>query len=125
MAISEIRFVDGVFYCKESGTLTEDDAQLWATKAREFTRRHDAPVIALIDARDLKQVTRPARRILAEATAISDLKLAAVVTQNFTARKAADTIDNSASDPHTITFQKMAEARRFVENKARQLQANA
>ena len=53
MSIDSIVFENGIFYCREFGNLTAEDAQLWAEKAAEFAKEYaPKPIVALVDARE-------------------------------------------------------------------------
>jgi hypothetical protein len=116
MPIDSIVFENGIFYCREFGNLTADDAQLWAEKAAEFAQAYaPKPVVALIDGRDVKFVSMEARQIFAQASGIEGLELAAVVTNDPLTKQSSRIINVLAVKKHTYLFSTMETAREFIE----------
>lgn len=120
MPLADVQFDEGIYYCREVGNITIADAECWTQHARRFTQMSDQPIIALIDAREVRRIDPQARQILADATLIDGLELAVVATQSYNARSASERIDEIAPDPHTVIFQEMTEARAFAQRKAAQ-----
>lgn len=121
MPIDDIRFEDGIFYCKESGRVDKDDAQLWAEKAQQFASQTSVPIVALVDATDATYITAAARQIFARATAIANLHDAAVATDNFLVEQNAQLISVMSVDRHTHIFNNLADAQQFARERAQLL----
>jgi hypothetical protein len=116
MPIDSIVFENGVYRCREFGNLSAEDAQLWATKAAEFAKAAaPKPIVALIDALDVQFVAMEARHILAKASGIEGLALAAVVTRDAITEQSSRIINVMAVRRHTYLFKTMEEAVAFLE----------
>jgi hypothetical protein len=126
MSIDSIVFENGIFYCREFGNLTAEDAQLWADKAAEFAKEYaPKPIVALIDAREVKYESMEARHILAQASGIEGLELAAVVTSNPLTRQSSQIIRALAVKKHTYIFSTIEEAKAFLEENIPYIHAKA
>jgi hypothetical protein len=121
MPISNIRFENGIFYCKETGRVEESDARLWAEKACEFASQSQRPIVALVDATEAKYITAAARKIFARSTTIPGLHVGVVATGNFLVQQNAHLITLMSPDRHTHVFASLAEAEQFARDKAQSL----
>jgi hypothetical protein len=119
MSIDSIVFENGIFYCREFGNLTAEDAQLWADKAAEFAKEYaPKPIVALYESME-------ARHILAQASGIEGLELAAVVTSNPLTRQSSQIIRALAVKKHTYIFSTIEEAKAFLEENIPYIHAKA
>ena len=125
MPISNIRFADGIFYCKESGRVDEADARLWSDKAHEFAASASQPIVALVDATEATYITAAARHVFARSTQIPNLHTGVVVTDNFLVQQNAHLITLMSPNRHTRLFASFAEAERFAREQAQQLRENS
>jgi hypothetical protein len=126
MPIDSIVFENGIFYCREYDNLTAEDARLWSEKAEEFARAYaPMPIVALVDARDVKFEAMEARQILAQASGIEGLELAAVVTNSPITQQSARIIKALAVKKHTYLFPTMEEAKAFIEKNLPHIYAQA
>lgn len=116
MPIDNIVFENGIFYCREFGNLSVEDAKLWADKAFEFAQSAvPQPIVALIDAREVKFVAMDARQIFAKASGIEGLALAVVVTNDPITTQSSRIINVMAVKKTTHLFKTMEEARSFLD----------
>lgn len=116
MPIDSIVFENGIFYCREFGNLTKEDALLWAEKAFEFARLSaPQPIVALIDALDVQFVSMDARYVFAKASGIDGLALAAVVTKDPITEQSSRIISVMAVRKHTYLFKSIEDARAFLD----------
>jgi hypothetical protein len=118
MPISEIRFRDGIFYCKETGRVEESDARLWAEKASEFASQSPHPIVALVDATEAKYITAAARKIFARSTTIPGLHAGFVASGDFLVQQNAHLITLMSPDRHTRVFKSLAEAEQSAQETA-------
>jgi hypothetical protein len=126
MPIDSIIFENGIYYCRQYGNLSAEDAQLWADKAAEFAQAAaPKPIVALIDALNVQFVSMDARYILAKASGIEGLALAAVVTQDALTEQSSKIINVMAVEKHTYLFKTPEEARTFLEGQLPYLYARA
>jgi hypothetical protein len=116
MPIDSIVFENGIYYCREFGNLSKEDAQLWAEKAFEYARLSaPQPIVALIDALDVQFVSMDARHIFAKASGIDGLALAAVVTKDPITEQSSRIINVMAVRKHTYLFKSIEDAKAFLD----------
>lgn len=123
MALTNIMFENGIFYCCEVGRIDETDAQQWADLVAQYASLWHLPIIALIDAREATYLTASARSIFARASAIPNLHKAAIVTQDFQVSQNAHLIAMMSVVKHTHIFESLDEAWHFAVHHANLLQA--
>lgn len=117
MPVTDFHFADGIFYAREYGRLDERDALQWAEQAAHYAHLSPQPIAALVDARELVSMTAAARHVFAQASAIQGLYIGAIVTQNFHIAQSAHFINKLSVDKHTVVFDDMQEAERFLKRK--------
>jgi hypothetical protein len=121
MPITQTRFQDGIFFCREEGEISAEDAQYWAEQASFYAHQSSYPIVALIDATEATYVTAAARRIFARASAIPNLHDAAVATHRARVMHNARLTVMLAVDKHTRIFDDIEKATQFAVNRARLL----
>lgn len=81
MPITDYQFQDHIFFCKESGLVSIEDAEAWATKLKDTIRTSNAPVVAVVDAIETTFVARQAEQIFKECSYFENLR-AIIVAAN-------------------------------------------
>ena len=82
MPIVDMTFENGVFFSREIGPVDERDARLWAEALHHCALSSRTPIVILIDALQATGITSDARRIFARASETSNVRVAAVATNN-------------------------------------------
>jgi len=118
MPISNYVFDDGIFYAREYGDITRQDAKHWADYARLSAAASPIPVVALIDATEVTSISLDARKVFAKASGIPNLAISAVAAGTQASSREARVTASIAADPHTYIFATLDEAVAFAEQKA-------
>ncbi len=118
MPIDSITFEDGIFFTKESGVITNDDALYWRDELRKIATEADEPFVALVDALDVTDITPQAGRIFAEAARTENLFISAIATSESMSFK-SNLIGIIGKRGHTYVFATLDEARAFAEEQLR------
>jgi hypothetical protein len=81
MPITGYHFENRIFFAKESGIITREDAQEWVGRLKQLAETSELPIVALVDAMEVNSVLRAAEQLFIEG-AYTDNLLAtnAVVT---------------------------------------------
>ena len=124
MPIINIHFEEGVFYCKEVGEITPDDAVRWAHHAERFAEESPYPIVALIDATECTFVTAKARAIFARASSMPNLAHAAVAVSDFKVKQSVQLIAMMALQKHTHVFDTIEAAAQFAYQHAQVYRSN-
>ncbi len=109
MSISNYAFENRIFSCKESGRISGDDAKTWAEKLREHATQSPTPIVALVDALEVRQVSRAALEIFAKASYTPNV-LAVVVATNAPVEVTATNIGLLGKPHQTLVFSTLAAA---------------
>lgn len=118
MPIIDMTFKDGIFFAREVGRIERDDARLWAEHASRYAAMNPVPLVALVDARDVTNVTPEARKIFARATLIPNFAVSAVVTKDIINTQTSRIIALMAPKRHTEIFGDYHEALAYAEHHA-------
>lgn len=113
MPIVDYAFENRIFFAKEVGVISAEDAQEWADRLRETAAYSELPIVALIDAMDLTGIHRIATNIFM-ACADTDNLLASVVATNPVASLQSSMIGSSVKRGHTIVLTSLPEAQQRV-----------
>lgn len=120
MPITDFSFHSGIFFTRQTGKLDAQDAYLWAEYASRCVAASKQPVIALVDATTVTQVTAEAQAILAKASNIPGLCMGVVVMHGVVTKN-EKTTTVMASKEHTHIFNDMEKGRAFAEQEAKRL----
>lgn len=115
MPITDYDFSDRVFFAKESDLITGDEANTWARKLAECALASDQPIVALVDALEVRQVSVAAHQIFTKASFTANL-LAVVVATNDVVRLTATTIGMLGKRGKTVVFPTLEKAREYTES---------
>lgn len=123
MPIEDFRFEDGIYYTREFGNLTVEDARLWTEFARRYAQASEMPIVAVVNALDVEQISKEAQRVFARASHIPNLDSAAVATRDAAAQ--SERIGQQAVQKHTYVFRNLAEAVAYARQRLAELREEA
>jgi anti-anti-sigma regulatory factor len=118
MAIVDYRFEDGIFYAREVGQITLEEAKEWARRLQEAAASHPTPIAAVVDALEVKRVDFMAQDVFSKAS-FTPRVLGIAVATTVVVSGTAQNIGLLGRKQHTAVFRTLAEA----ESHARQLVA--
>lgn len=118
MPIVDYAFQDGIFYAREYGEITRQDAKQWADYARLSAAASPIPLVVLVDATEVTSISLDARKVFAKASSIPNMEISAVAAGTQASSREARMTASIAADPHTYIFADIEEAREFAEEKA-------
>jgi hypothetical protein len=117
MPIDNMRFEDGIFYARQSGSISEAEARQWVDSFRAAAEASPTPIVALVDALEVTYIQPAASVIFIEGSTTPNVKAAAVVTRSTVTNVRARTISmmsENRSTHQTYIFSSMAEAEQFA-----------
>ncbi len=79
MPIYDMRFEDGIFSAREVGKVDKPDAEAWVKALREHASTSPTPIVALIDAREVGDVSSSASLVFLHGSSTPNVKVAVVV----------------------------------------------
>lgn len=88
MPITDYKFEGQVFFSKEIGDVTKDEAQEWSNRLKEAIESSGQPVVALVDALTVHSVHRAAEKLFAESSYFENLIAIVVATNAITSIQA-------------------------------------
>jgi len=114
MPIHDMKFKDGIFYAREEGRISKEDAKAWAQQVKFYAANSDTPIVALVDALDVDYISREARQVFARTSYLPNFKGASVAAKNLVTMQTSRVIGLMASQDHTYVFSTMDQAERFA-----------
>lgn len=123
MPITDLRFERGIFFAKESGQISGEDALLWVEALRACAEENTVPIVILIDACELTFITTAAQKIFTKAAETPNVKVAVVATGNPVATQLSRIVGllSRVRQTHdTHVFQTLDEATQFARAQARE-----
>jgi len=114
MPISDYDLTNRIFFAKEVGVIDAKDAEDWSNRLREAAVVSKLPIVALVDALDVKILHYQAEQIFAK-TAYTDNLLAVIVATSSTVSIQARAIGLLGKRGHTRIFSSLEEARQVAE----------
>lgn len=115
MPITHYSLQGRVFFAKESGDISDEEARQWADKLKESAASAPTPIIALVDAMDVKHISLPAINIFARASFTHNV-LGIVVATNLMGSGTSRNIGLLGKRNHTVVFRTLDEARQHAFN---------
>lgn len=115
MPITDYHFENRIFFARESGQISKEDAQMWSDQLKEVTQSCPLPVVALVDALDVSVVHHLAQVIFQKSSFFENL-LAVVVATNVTVSLQAQTIGLLGKRGHTRIFDSLEKAFKDAED---------
>lgn len=118
MPITEMTLKEGIFYVREEGSITREDAHRYTEQLIQLCKEAEQPIVILVDAMDASGVSLDARKLFARVT--SDPKHGkAYVACNATAVvRAARVIGMMSRDNKTYVYDTLEEARQQAQAQA-------
>lgn len=109
-----MHFENHVFYARPGESLNKAEAITWVSALRRYAEQTFSPIVAVIDARDLKFIPASARVVLAEATRMWRVKALVFVTDDSTMLQTVRMIGILGEDKATRAFTTLDEAVHFA-----------
>src|SRR5436305_8522226 len=100
---------DRIFSCKEVGSISAEDARDWAKKLKEYAEQTGRPIVALVDALNVTQVSTSALNTFAKASFTHNV-LAVMVATNVAVSITAQNIGLLGKRKQTLVFPTLKEA---------------
>ncbi len=82
MAITDFAFQTQIFFAKHSRIIAGDEAQLWVDKLTEYAQWSFTPIVALVDASEVSQITFPAHSLLTKASFINNVSAIVIASSS-------------------------------------------
>ena len=114
MPIVDYDFQDRVFFAREKGDISINEAREWSEKLGECAAKSPRPIVALVDALAVTGVNMGAQLIFSRASFTANL-MAVVVATNITASLTSSNIGLMGKQRHTHVFPTLEEARQYVD----------
>lgn len=114
MPIIDIHFENSILFAKEIGEISEEDALEWAHQVQHYAEHSPTPIVALIDAIDVKFISHKARKIFIKAANTRNFKASAVATHDQSTIQTARVLGIMAPDKHTYIFDNLEQAHQFA-----------
>lgn len=114
MPIVDMKFEDGIFSAREYGRIEKADAKAWVEKLSHHCLTSLVPVVALVDALEVKYISTEARQIFVRASKIPNFKCSAVAAEQLITVQTARVIARMSQKDHTYIFATLKEARAFA-----------
>ena len=118
MPIDDYSFQDRIFFAREVGVITVQDAQEWADKLAAHAQNSEQPIVALVDALKAGLITIAVSDLFSKASFTPNL-LAVVVATSPRVTLVAKTIGMLGKPGHTKVFPSMEAAREYAESLVR------
>jgi anti-anti-sigma regulatory factor len=119
--ITDLRFERGIFFAKEIGQISAEDALLWLETLRGCAAESQDPIVILIDARELTFISTAAQKIFTKAAETPNVKVAAVAANTRLATQLSRIVGllSRVRQTHdTIVFHTLEEAAHFAQSQA-------
>jgi anti-anti-sigma regulatory factor len=126
MPITDLRFERGIFFAKESGQISGEDALLWLETLRACAAESSVPIVILIDARELTFISTTAQKIFTKAAETPNVKVAAIAAGTRLATQLSHIVGllSRVRQTHdTHVFHSLDEATQFARAQARRVAA--
>lgn len=114
MPIMDYEFKDRIFFARETGDISAEDAREWAQKLKENAGQSPVKIVALVDALQVKHVAFPAVDIFSKAS-FTPKVIAVVVATNQVIKSTARDIGLLGKRNQTVVFRTLDEARQHAE----------
>ena len=114
MPITDYHFENRIFFAKESGDISKEDAQQWVKRLQKTASSSELPIVALVDVMEVHSVLRAAEQLFIEGAYTENL-LAVLVATNAVVSVQARTIGLLGKRGHTRIFNSLDDARSHAE----------
>lgn len=119
MGVCDLAFENGLFFAREFGHISADDAKHWAESLLHCAKSSPVPIVILIDALQASSISTEARRIFAMASETPNVRVAAIATSNMLVEQQSRMTALMCSVRHsheTHIFRTLVEAEEFAVN---------
>lgn len=114
MPITDYEFRNRIFFARESGVISSEDAREWAQKLSEHARQSSQPIVALVDALTVGAVNMGAQLTFSKATFTPNV-IAVVVATNLATSLTSSNIGLMGKQRQTVVFPTLEQARQHAE----------
>lgn len=114
MPITDYHFQNRLFFAREIGLISPCDAQTWADQLAAHARSSPEPIVALVDALEVKHMSPTAYKIFSKASFTPNL-LAVAVATNVVVSLTASNIGLLGKPGHTKIFRTLDAARQYAD----------
>jgi hypothetical protein len=117
MPVYDFAFENGLFFAREAGHVTAEDAKQWAEAMISCAKASSVPIVILVDALQATSISTEARRIFALAAETPNIRIAAIATNNLLVEQQArmTMLMCSVRNTHeTHLFRTLDEAEQFA-----------
>ena len=128
MPITDLRFEHGIYFARERGQISGEDALLWLENLRACAAESPVPIVILIDARELTFISTTAQKIFTKAAETPNIKVAAIATGTRLSTQLSQIVGllSRVRQTHdTHVFHTLEEATHFARVQARRIAARA
>lgn len=121
MPITEMTLDGGIFYVREEGEITKEDAVDYTMELISHCEQQPSPIVILIDAMDVTSVSMDARKIFARVTSDQNHDQAYVACGSLNIVQAARVIGLMSKDRKTHVYRSLETARDHATQRVEQL----
>lgn len=120
MPISDMYFEANIFFARQTGILTGEEAEQWEALLTKYAAASPTPIVAFVDARELVYITEEARVVFIRSSRTSNIKASVVTTSDHETAQTARLISLMSRDSRYITyiFSSLKEAWAFAQKQA-------
>lgn len=118
MPIVDMKFKNGIFFAREYGRIEKADAKAWVEQLSHHCLTNLSPVVALVDALEVKYISTEARQIFVKASKIPNFKCSAVAAKQLITVQTSRVIARMSEKDHTTIFATLEEAHAFAVKQA-------
>jgi hypothetical protein len=115
MPIMSTQFHDRVFKTSAAGQVEKADAEIWLDALQHYAGETNAPILALIDMREVSFITSAARILFAEATRMWGTQALVFIAAEPTMLQAIRVIELLGERRQVFAFTTLEEAQAFME----------
>ena len=121
MPITKMWLDNQIFYVREEGDITRDDALRYSKQLTALFKDTDKPIIIVVDAMGVKDISMDARKIFARITNDPMHEKAFVASNSVPMKQASRVIGMMSEDNKTIIFESFEEAKEQAQQRQLEL----
>lgn len=110
MPITDYEFKERIFFAREVGEISGEDAKEWAQKLKEHADQSQTKIVALVDALQVKHLSFAAQEIFSKASFTPNV-MAVIVATNLAVKSTSRDIGLLGKRNQTLVFNTVEEAR--------------
>ncbi len=113
MPITNYECHDRVFFAKETGFVTTEEAYVWVEKLESCASQNQQPIVALVDALEVTRISPVAYQVFSKASFTENV-VGVVVATNAVITQTSTTISRLGKRQQTWVFSTLDEARQYA-----------